>query len=441
MSQTASGVCAGVPGGLCRRPPEPPGRGVALRAKAALPAVLALAGLACLRGGTEPRRALAADAMEPVVLAPTAVAADGTLTIAAVFPTIGRYAASGLQSLQGARLAVEERNRAGGVNGRRLRLLEYRTGSYFVDVQHAAALAAKDGALAIVGANSSELSRAIAGVAEASGVPQISNVSTAGDLTWDPQTGRRRFVFRMCASDEVMGRLLADFAKDGLGARRVAVLYEVGRKYSQQLARTFRSRFEDTRAGRVLEEFFYLALETDFLPQLRRVREFDPDVVFLPGSFTDATLVAAQARTVGLDATFLGGDAWSSPLLFQRGAPPGLAYYVELCPRSPEFEERYGRGEGADAPGCRAVLAYDAVEVIAAGLRTLGPLRAEALESGRDETRVRLRDAIARTDLKATTGRVRFDAHGDRIQGVALQAVEATPEGMRVRPRGWLGER
>ncbi|HVQ25827.1 MAG TPA: hypothetical protein VMV01_11650, partial [Planctomycetota bacterium] len=81
------------------------------------------------------------------------------------------------------------------------------------------------------------------------------------------------------------------------------------------------------------------------------------------------------------------------------------------------------------------------VEVIAAGLRTLGPLRAEALESGRDETRRRLRDAIARTELKATTGRVRFDAHGDRIQGVALQAVEATPEGMRVRPRGWLGER
>jgi len=224
-------------------------------------------------------------------------------------------------------------------------------------------------------------------------------------------------------------------------ARRVAVLYEVGRKYSQQLARTFRARFEDEHAGRVLEEFFYLALETDFLPQLRRVREFDPDVVFLPGSFTDATLVAAQARTVGLDATFLGGDAWSSPLLFQRGAPPGPAYYVELCPRSPEFEERYGRGEEGDAPGCRAVLAYDAVEVIAAGLRTLGPLRAEALESGRDETRRRLRDAIARTDLKATTGRVRFDAHGDRIQGVALQAVESTPEGLRVRPRGWLGER
>ena len=408
---------------------------------AALPALVTLAALGCLGGGTEPRAARAQDPVQPVVIAPTSVVADDTLTVAAVFPTIGRYAASGLQSLQGARLAVEERNKAGGVNGRRLRLLEYRTGSYFVDVQHAATLAAHDGALAIVGANSSELSQAIAEVAEASGLPQITNVSTAGDLTWDPQTGRRPFVFRMCASDEVMGRLLAAFARDELHARRAAVLYEVGRKYSQQLARSFSASFADKSAGREVAEFFYLALETDFRPQLRRVKEFDPDVVFLPGSFTDATLVAAQAGAVALTATLIGGDAWSSPLLFQKGGPPGEAYYVELCPRSPEFEERYGRGAEVDSPGCRAVLAYDAVEVIAAGLRSLGPLRSDALAAGRDETRRRLRDAIARTDMSAATGRVRFDSHGDRIQGVALQAVERTPAGPRTRPRGWLGER
>ena len=113
----------------------------------------------------------------------------GTLDIAAVFPTLGRYAVSGQQSLRGARLAVEELNRAGGVHGRRLRLAEYRTGSYVVDARHAAALAASDGVLAIVGANSSELSRAIAEVAESVGVPQLTNVSTASDITWDPQTG------------------------------------------------------------------------------------------------------------------------------------------------------------------------------------------------------------------------------------------------------------
>ena len=412
-----------------------------LLSRTAFAAALALAGLACLRSAAE-RSSVTPDRMEPIVLAPAAPAENGTLTLAAVFPTIGRYAASGQQCLRGARLAVEELNRAGGVGGRRLRLAEYRTGSYFVDAREAASLAARDGALAIVGANSSELSRAIAEVAEVAGITQITNVSTASDITWDPQTGEDRpFVFRMCASDDVMGRLLAGFARETLGAKRAAVLYEVGRKYSQQLARSFSSSFADAPSGREVAEFFYLALETDFRPQLRRVKEFGPDVVFLPGSFTDATLVAVQAQTVALQATFVGGDAWSSPLLFQRGGPPGEAYYAELCARSAEFERRYGQGAPSEPAGCRAILAYDAVQVIAAALRSLGKLDEDALEAGRDDTRRRLRAAVARTDIRAATGRVRFDARGDRVQGVALYAVEPSAQGPRARPRGWLGER
>lgn len=398
---------------------------------------------ACLRSGNRERpAAVAVDTVDPVVLAPDGIRAGGALPIAAVFPTIGRYAVSGLQSLQGARLAVEDVNREGGVHGRRLRLADYRTGSYFVDARHAASLAARDGALAIVGANSSELSSAVAEEAEADAVLQISNVSTAADLTWDPKTGRDRpFVFRMCASDDVMGKLLAGFARDQLGAKRAAVLYEVGRTYSQRLARSFISRFSDDVAGHVVAEFFYLALETDFQPQLARIKEFRPDVLFLPGSFPDATLVAAQAERVGLRVTMLGADAWSSPLLFQRGGPPGEAYYVELCKPAPEFDRRYEEAEEREPPGCRAVLAYDAVKVIAAGLRSLGPLPDEALDASLASTRRRLRDAVARNEVDGATGRIRFDAHGDRRQGVALYSVEKAPPGPpRAFLRGWLGE-
>jgi branched-chain amino acid transport system substrate-binding protein len=407
--------------------------------RASLPLLLgfALALVACGRGSAP--RPVAADTVDPVVLAPAEIRAGGALPVAAVFPTLGRYAVSGLQSLQGARLAVEDLNREGGIDGRPLRLAEYRTGSYFVDARAAAAMAVRDGAVAIVGANSSELSRAVAEVAEPSGILQITNVSTAADLTRDlPDRG---FVFRMCASDDVMGTLLADFVGERLGATRVAVLYEVGRTYSQRLARSFLSRFRDLAAGRVAAEFFYLALETDFRPQLRRIQEFRPEVVFVPGSFTDATLVAAQAEAVGLRATLLGGDAWSSPLLFQRGGPPGEAYYVELCSPAPEFDRRYEESEGTEPPGCRAVLAYDAVRVVAAGLRSLGRLGEEELGAGLAATRRRLRDAVARNEVKGATGRIRFDAHGDRRQGVALYAVERTASGPpRPRLRGWLGE-
>jgi ABC-type branched-subunit amino acid transport system substrate-binding protein len=164
-------------------------------------------------------------------------------------------------------------------------------------------------------------------------------------------------------------------------------------------------------------------------------------VLFVPGSFPDATLVAAQAEQVGLQVTLLGGDAWSSPLLFQKGGPPGEAYYVELCSPAPEFDRRYEEAEGQEPPGCRAVLAYDAVRVIAAGLRSLGRLSDDALGAGIAQTRRRLRDAIARNQVDGATGRIRFDAHGDRRQGVALYSVEKSPLGPpRALVRGWLGE-
>jgi branched-chain amino acid transport system substrate-binding protein len=411
-----------------------------------LAAAAVLAALTAACGGNAPASreppAEVPERVEPLVIAPEAIRAEGALPIAAVFPTMGRYAVSGLQSLRGARIAVEEVNAQGGINGRILWLADWKTGSSLFDARHAAALAARGGALAIVGSNSSDLSEAVAEEAEANGVLQITNVSTAADITRDPQTGRTRpFVFRMCASDDVMGELLAGFAREQLRAKRAAVLYEVGRTYSQRLARAFIGRFADDVAGHAVAEFHYLALETDFRPQLAQIEDFRPDVLFVPGSFSDATLIAAQAVKVGLHVTMLGGDAWSSPLLFQRGGPPGEAYYVELCSPAPEFDRRYASAEGQEPPGCRAVLAYDTVKVIAAGLRSLGPLPNEALDASLVGTRRRLRDAVARSVIVGATGRIRFDAKGDRRQGVALYSVEKTPLGPRALVAGWLGGR
>ena len=133
------------------------------------------------------------------------------------------------------------------------------------------------------------------------------------------------------------------------------MLYEVGPQVQPAArAQLHRRASRDDAAGRVVAEFFYLALETDFRPQLRRVKEFGPDVVFLPGSFTDATLVAAQARAVGAATRpSLGGDAWSSPLLFQRGGPPGRG----LLRRAVLAARRSSSGATSEADGQRAARA------------------------------------------------------------------------------------
>jgi branched-chain amino acid transport system substrate-binding protein len=343
--------------------------------------------------------------------------------------------------MNGVRLGVEDLNRAGGIRGRRVVLLEYPTGSYFLDARQAAVLAAEGGALAIIGSNSSDLSMAIAEEAEARGLVQVSNVSTAQDLTWNPATGRdRAFVFRVCATDVVMGRLLAAFARDTLRARRAAVLYEVGRTYSARLAKTFVEGFGESDSGRSVAEFFYLALETDFRSQLRQVVAFRPDVLFLPGSFTDATLIAQQGTALGLSATLLGADAWSSPFLFQRGGPARRAYFLDHCSPPTAFNERYRAAFGQPTQGCRAALGDDAVRAVAAGLDALGPLRDADLGEGLPATRRRLRDAVASADFTGITGRVRFDRVGDRRTGMAVLAVEPGPA-PQARFDGWVGER
>jgi branched-chain amino acid transport system substrate-binding protein len=379
----------------------------------------------------------------PLVLATPGPAPVGTLAIAGIFPVSGRYALSGVQSLNGARLAVEDLNRAGGVGGRRLALVEYRTGSYFLDAREAARQAGRAGALAIVGSNSSDLSMAIAEEAEAQGLVQVSNVSTAQDLTWDPVTGRDRpFVFRVCSTDVVMGALLAKFARETLGARRAAVLYEAGRVYSERLARSFLDRFRDAPAGTVATEFVYLALETDFRAQLNQVQAFDPDVLFVPGSFTDATLIADQGRALGLEATLLGADAWSSPLLFKRGGPATAAYFVDHCAPPTGFNRRYQAAFGQASQGCRAALAYDAMHTLAVGLAALGPVSDADLHGGVAATRRRLRDAVAQVDFAGTTGRVRFDAKGDRRTGVAvMEAVARAGTAADTRLHSWVAGR
>jgi branched-chain amino acid transport system substrate-binding protein len=403
---------------------------------------MGLAGVACARAPAPPP-SNAESRLQPLILAQPVASHDGRIPVATVFPAIGRYALSGVQSLNGARIAVDDLNRAGGIRGRRIALLEYRIGSYFLDARQAAHLAAEAGALAIVGSNSSDLSMAIAEEAEARGVVQVSNVSTAQDLTWDPGTGRdRAFVFRVCSSDVVMGALLAAFARETLGARRAAVLYEVGRTYSTRLARSFVERFHDPGGSRVAAEFVYLALETDFRTQLREVLKFAPDVLFLPGSFTDATLIARQAEALGLGATLLGADAWSSPLLFEIGGPHRPSYFVDHCSPPLGFNERYREAFGQPTQGCRAALAYDAMRAVAMGIEAAGPLSGEDLEARLPASRRRVRDALALVDFRGVTGRVRFDTVGDRRKGMAVMEVQPVPAGgYRTLLQGWVGER
>jgi branched-chain amino acid transport system substrate-binding protein len=411
-----------------------------MRAVGASALVAALAGCGSPPGPLQ-KTPSSARQLRPVVVVREAPAEPGSLRLASLFPTVGRYARSGTESHRGARLAVEDVLAAGGIHGRSLHLVEYETGSYFLDAREAAREAVEKGALALVGSNASALSEAVAEVAETTGTVQVSNVSTAPDLTWDPTTGRDRpYVFRMCGSDELMGTMLAEFARGALHARRAAALYEVGRGYSANLAKSFLERFREAEGAASATELVYLPLETDFRPQLRQAAAFRPDVLLVPGSFTDATLVAIQARRLGFGPVLLGGDGWSSPLLFRRAGPKVPAFYANHCALPEEFARRYRARFHEDSEGCRAVLAYDAVRAVATALSALGPL-SDAELADTATLRRRLRDRLAAVRAEGVSGPIRFDERGDVERGIAI--TEVAPEDGRYVARHftWLRTR
>jgi len=340
----------------------------------------------------------------------------GQIRLAAIFPTSGRYEASGRECLRGVQMAVEALNGQSGVAGRLIFLVNYSTRSDVESTEEAARRAVSEGALALIGSNASLLSRAVAEVAEQTETVMVSNVSTATDLTI-----HRPYVFRTCYSNDLLARLLARFVWSRLNGRRVAVLHEVSRPYSKDLARCFSTHFEELMAAYeapgAVRSWPYVAMESDFTPYLVEILRFKPDVLFLPSSFDDATLVAMHLRGLNSRLTMVGGDSWSSEKLFRRCAPPGPAYHSDHWDpaRAASFVEAYRRRFDREPNGGRAALAHDAVWVVVEALRTLEVSLDDADLTGPNlaDTRRRLRDRLGQVRITGVTGDLRFDREGD----------------------------
>ena len=240
-----------------------------------------------------------------------------------------------------------------------------------------------------------------------------------------------------------MGELLAGFARDRLRAKRAAVLYEVGRTYSAapraQLHRPLQRRRGRARGRRSSSTSPWRPTSG---PSSAGSRSSGPTSCSCPGSFPDATLVAAQARAVGLRVDAPRRRRLVEPAALPARRPPGEAYYVELCSPAPEFDRRYEETEGREPPGLPRRPRLRRRE----GNR--GRARAR---SGRLPTRPSTRHWPRRAVASATPSpATRWTAppaasastpHGDRRQGVALYSVEKAPLGPpRALVRGWLGE-
>lgn len=212
----------------------------------------------------------------------------------------------GIDSVKGVKLAVEQVNAAGGINGREVILIIGDSNSSPEQGKSAAEKLISDGVIALIGEIASGITQPVATLANENGLPLITPGATKTTIT-DIGPG----IFRVCYTDDFQGPVVATFAYEMLNLRRIAIMTDKKQPYSTYLSKTFRQRFVKL-GGEIVAEEFYESGNTNFLGQLTKIKATNPDGMFMSGYFTEVGPIAEQAAQQGLVVKFLGGDGWDS---------------------------------------------------------------------------------------------------------------------------------
>jgi branched-chain amino acid transport system substrate-binding protein len=316
----------------------------------------------------------------------------------------------------GVTLAVEELNGAGGVlGGKRIELLvEDDRGEASEAASVVSKLITRDHVVALIGEQASSRTIAAAPIAQSYGVPMISPTSTNVDVT-----KKGDYIFRACFTDSYQGGVLASFARRDLEAKSAAILVDARSDYSVGLAQAFRESFE-REGGKIAGELKYTEGDSDFRAQLTAIRALAPDVLLVPGYYTDAGLIARQARALGMTAVLLGADGWDSPKLAEIGGEAIEGAYFsnhysvdDPSPAVRTFAAAYRRRFGAD-PDSIAALSYDATKLLADAIKRAGSTEGK-----------RIRDALADTKgFAGVSGTIDMDADRNPIKPAVILKVE-----------------
>lgn len=291
---------------------------------------------------------------------------EGEIVVAVAWPWQARRE---VRFGEGVELAVEEVNAAGGVKGRRLRIVRFDDRESVNEGRLVAQRIAQDPrVMAVVGHLQSYVTVPAAALYDLGGLVLLSPASTDAELT---SRGYPR-VFRGTFTDADVGHSMAEYAA-ARGYRRIAIYY-VRTGYGRALANAFEERAAAGGVAVVARASYDPGQEggaPSVEPTLRDWRQLDLDAVFLAGEVPLAGAIIRQMREAGLTAPVLGGDAMSSPALLTVGGPAveGTVVASSFHPGEPRpevrrfvraFRARYGV-----EPDPGSALGYDAVRLLA----------------------------------------------------------------------------
>ncbi len=321
----------------------------------------------------------------------------------------GDQAVWGTCELNTVKMLFDDINAKGGILGKQIEVVGYDTrGDATEAVNAVRRLTSQDKVVAVIGPNASGQAISISSVLEEMKVPDIATVATNPKVTVvDDKV--KPFNFRVCFIDPYQGAVAAGYAYDILGFRKAAVLYDVADDYSQGLTEFFEKYFVEKGGEIVASEAFKFG-DVDFRPQLSRIKEAGPEVIFMPYFFKEVALSANQARELGIDAVLMGGDGWPSEVLLEmaKDAIEGSYFVNHLDFDDPDVQDfKAAYRAKYDLPvELNGYLAYDAVQMLVS-----------AIEKANSFDPVAIRDALETTQVKGITGQINVSKETHNPEG------------------------
>lgn len=336
-----------------------------------------------------------------------------TIKIGFNVPLTGFAASDGESAKNGAELAVEQINSAGGINGDMLELVIYDDqASPKEAVPIAQKLIEKDAVVAAISGSYSGSTRAAAGIFQEAGVPYISAYAIHPDIT---RAGNN--VFRTSFVGEVQGRAGAKLIGEMLGHKRVAMI-TLKNDFGKSLAAGFKEA--SAKFGlEIVSEYEYSIKDRQFGPIVSRIRADKPDAIYASGYFFTAGPLVSQLRAAGIKAPVIGQEGYDSQKFIDIAGPASEGTIIttsldrdSAVKETQEFIAAFEKRSDQKADMV-AASAHTAVKVLAAAMNAAG---------GKDKAAIR--DAIAQTSLTASTGQISFNELGEVQKSVQVQIVK-----------------
>lgn len=321
------------------------------------------------------------------------------LLIGIAGPMTGDQSKMGMDFKNGVQLAVDHINAQGGVLGMKV-VVKVEDDQH--DPKQAVAIANKlvnEGVKGVVGHFNSSCSIPASNIYMDGGVPMITPATTNPEFTerglWN--------VFRVCGRDDQQGKAAADYVAGTMGAKRVAVLHDKT-TYGQGLADQFKENL--SAPAEVVYYGSIIQGDKDFKSVLSTIKSENPEVLYFGGIYPEGGLLVKQARELGLNAVFVGGDGIIDQKFIEIGGSSAEGTFITFSPdpanipSAKAFLDEYHQRFGEHGP--YSVYAYDAANIL---LKSIA-------ETGSTDGR-QVADRIRAGSFDGALGLVSFDSKGD----------------------------